>query len=288
MAAADRARAARGGARSSPRPGHGRLRRPGRVHGRHGRHLVRRCVQPARDHGRAGHPVRPAGVRAVVLPVLHPLHRRVHLDRHRLPPHRRARVGDRRPDHGDLDPRVQHRDRATSSRRSCTAGRSTSIRPSCSSASRPASAIAGILGMFMVVPVLGIISATWRTVLAAMGSRAMPPPRPDPDDGDAADAVAAVAASPPATRARRRGRPTARARPRAGLSPAAGRSSVARTTGTKEHGPTDVDLPTVRSSLGCEGRSGRPVTPRGVPVRYLLLIYEEPPTRRRATRDWAR
>ena len=80
-------------------------------------------------------------------------------------------------------------------------GRTVHLHPALVLVGIPAgSAIAGILGMFMVVPVLGIISATWRTVLAAMGSRAMPPPRPDPDDGDAADAVAAVAASPPATR----------------------------------------------------------------------------------------
>ena len=36
--------------------------------------------------------VRAAGVRAVVLPVLHPVHRRVHLDRDRVPADRRARA----------------------------------------------------------------------------------------------------------------------------------------------------------------------------------------------------
>ena len=55
-------------------------------------------------------------------------------------------------------------------------------------------AIAGILGMFMVVPVLGIISATWRTVLDVMGSRARPPlPGPDAIDGDLTSDAAAVA-----------------------------------------------------------------------------------------------
>ena len=34
------------------------------------------------------------------------------------------------------------------------------------------SAIAGMLGMFIVVPVLGVISATWRTVLLVMAANA--------------------------------------------------------------------------------------------------------------------
>jgi len=36
------------------------------------------------------------------------------------------------------------------------------------------SAIAGILGMFLVVPALGVVAVTWRTVLSAMGARAAP------------------------------------------------------------------------------------------------------------------
>jgi hypothetical protein len=47
--------------------------------------------------------------------------------------------------------------------------------------------------------VLGIISATWRTVLDVMGSRAAPPePGPDAGGGDPATSPAAAsAASPP-------------------------------------------------------------------------------------------
>ena len=53
-------------------------------------------------------------------------------------------------------------------------GRTVHLHPAIVLIGIPAgSAIAGILGMFMVVPVLGIISATWRTVLTAMGSRAI-------------------------------------------------------------------------------------------------------------------
>ena len=32
-------------------------------------------------------------------------------------------------------------------------------------------AIAGILGMFLVVPALGVVAATWRTVLAVIGTQ---------------------------------------------------------------------------------------------------------------------
>jgi predicted PurR-regulated permease PerM len=50
-------------------------------------------------------------------------------------------------------------------------GRTVHLHPAIVLVAIPAgAAIAGILGMFMVVPVLGIISATWRTVLAAMGA----------------------------------------------------------------------------------------------------------------------
>jgi predicted PurR-regulated permease PerM len=31
-------------------------------------------------------------------------------------------------------------------------------------------ALAGILGMFLIVPALGVVAATWRTVLAVMDS----------------------------------------------------------------------------------------------------------------------
>jgi hypothetical protein len=82
-------------------------------------------------------------------------------------------------------------------------GRTVHLHPALVLVGIPAgSAIAGILGMFMIVPVLGIISATWRTVLDVMGSRAAPPePGPDAGHGDpAASAVAEAAASPPVVR----------------------------------------------------------------------------------------
>ena len=81
-------------------------------------------------------------------------------------------------------------------------GRTVHLHPALVLVGIPAgSAIAGILGMFMVVPVLGIISATWRTVLDVMGSRATPSePGPDATDGDpAGDALAGAAASAPDT-----------------------------------------------------------------------------------------
>ena len=81
-------------------------------------------------------------------------------------------------------------------------GRTVHLHPALVLVGIPAgSAIAGILGMFMVVPVLGIISATWRTVLDVMGSRATPPqPGPDATDGEPASDVVTTepAASPPA------------------------------------------------------------------------------------------
>lgn len=65
-------------------------------------------------------------------------------------------------------------------------GRTVHLHPAIVLVGIPAgAAIAGILGMFMVVPVLGIISATWRTVLAAMGA-------PAGDAGDAGDVLEAA------------------------------------------------------------------------------------------------
>ena len=61
-------------------------------------------------------------------------------------------------------------------------------------------AIAGILGMFIVVPILGVVAVTWRTVLSVIGLRRR--------ESDAA-AVAAAQQAPPspdvgtAARARR-------------------------------------------------------------------------------------
>ena len=53
-------------------------------------------------------------------------------------------------------------------------------------------AVAGILGMFMVVPAIGVVAATWRTVLAVVGMRR-----------HAAEASAAAEALPAAAPARR-------------------------------------------------------------------------------------
>ena len=80
-------------------------------------------------------------------------------------------------------------------------GRTVHLHPAIVLVGIPAgAAIAGILGMFMVVPVLGIISATWRTVLDVMGSRAAPlEPGPDALDADPpGHALADAAAGPPA------------------------------------------------------------------------------------------
>ena len=58
-------------------------------------------------------------------------------------------------------------------------GRTVHLHPAVVLVGIPAgAAIAGVLGMFMVVPVLGIIAATWRTVLAAMGAGSAHPGSP--------------------------------------------------------------------------------------------------------------
>jgi predicted PurR-regulated permease PerM len=49
--------------------------------------------------------------------------------------------------------------------------RTTAIHPAIVLAAIPAgSAVAGILGMFLVVPVLGVVATTWRSVLRIMGA----------------------------------------------------------------------------------------------------------------------
>ncbi len=64
--------------------------------------------------------------------------------------------------------------------------RTTSIHPAIVLACIPAaSAISGVLGMFLVVPVLGVVLTTWRTVLRVIGSDDddFPgPPETNPDD----------------------------------------------------------------------------------------------------------
>jgi predicted PurR-regulated permease PerM len=66
--------------------------------------------------------------------------------------------------------------------------RTTDIHPAVVLAAIPAgAAVAGILGMFLVVPVLGVISTTWRSVLRIMGASEdeIPGPRPDRSIEDA-------------------------------------------------------------------------------------------------------
>jgi predicted PurR-regulated permease PerM len=78
-------------------------------------------------------------------------------------------------------------------------GRTVHIHPGVVLVAIPAgSAIAGILGMFFVVPVIGVVATTWRTVLRLMGEAAdmdaagppAEPALPIPAAGDVPDAVA--------------------------------------------------------------------------------------------------
>lgn len=67
--------------------------------------------------------------------------------------------------------------------------RTVNIHPAVTLAAIPAaSAIAGILGMFLVVPVIGFVAATWRTVLAVMGGLAVAEPVDDDTDTTIEDA----------------------------------------------------------------------------------------------------
>ena len=59
-------------------------------------------------------------------------------------------------------------------------GRTVHIHPAIVLVAIPAgAAVAGMLGMFIVVPVLGVVAATWRTILAIMGMHKAPL-APDP------------------------------------------------------------------------------------------------------------
>ena len=64
--------------------------------------------------------------------------------------------------------------------------RTTDIHPAIVLAAIPAgSAVAGILGMFLVVPVLGVVGTTWRSALRILGaSEDEIPGPPDPDATD--------------------------------------------------------------------------------------------------------
>jgi putative heme transporter len=53
-------------------------------------------------------------------------------------------------------------------------GRTVHIHPAIVLLAIPAgSAVAGVLGMFVVVPAIGVVATTWRTVLSAISSRAL-------------------------------------------------------------------------------------------------------------------
>jgi putative heme transporter len=79
--------------------------------------------------------------------------------------------------------------------------RTTSIHPAIVLACIPAAAaISGILGMFLVVPVLGVVLTTWRTILRVMGSDEDdfpgPPETSLDDPGDAVISAEAAAPEP--------------------------------------------------------------------------------------------
>jgi predicted PurR-regulated permease PerM len=81
--------------------------------------------------------------------------------------------------------------------------RTTDIHPAIVLAAIPAgAAVAGILGMFLVVPTLGVVGATWRSVLRVLGAdEAEIPGPPDPDAAGMptppADESAPATADPP-------------------------------------------------------------------------------------------
>jgi hypothetical protein len=65
-------------------------------------------------------------------------------------------------------------------------GRTTHIHPAIVLVAIPAgSAIAGIAGMFLAVPVIGVVATTWRTLLSLMGTHlpARPSAGDSPDPG---------------------------------------------------------------------------------------------------------
>jgi predicted PurR-regulated permease PerM len=71
--------------------------------------------------------------------------------------------------------------------------RTTDIHPAVVLAAIPAgSALAGILGMFLVVPVLGVVATTWRSVLRIMGADEDEIPGPPADDADGSTSVEAA------------------------------------------------------------------------------------------------
>jgi predicted PurR-regulated permease PerM len=74
-------------------------------------------------------------------------------------------------------------------------GRTVQLHPAIVLLAIPAGGeIAGVIGMFLVVPFLGVVATTWRTVLRAAGE----PPAPGEAEADM-DADAAQAPVPEAT-----------------------------------------------------------------------------------------
>jgi predicted PurR-regulated permease PerM len=74
--------------------------------------------------------------------------------------------------------------------------RTTSIHPAIVLAAIPAgSAIAGILGMFLVVPVLGVVTVSWRSVLKVLGTDVGEPISFD-DEDEPQPAVSGTSAEP--------------------------------------------------------------------------------------------
>jgi predicted PurR-regulated permease PerM len=76
-------------------------------------------------------------------------------------------------------------------------GRAVSLHPAIVLLAIPAGGeLAGIVGMFLAVPFLGVVAATWRTILDVMGE---PPPETAPEPGLAAAAAEPARAGPAAT-----------------------------------------------------------------------------------------
>ena len=77
-------------------------------------------------------------------------------------------------------------------------GRTVHIHPAIVLVAIPAgAAIAGVLGMFFIVPALGVVAATWRTVLSVMGSPGAPLSAPvEPTEATATADARELAGSP--------------------------------------------------------------------------------------------
>ena len=75
-------------------------------------------------------------------------------------------------------------------------GRAVSLHPAMVLIVIPAGgALAGVLGMFLAVPLVGIIGAVWRNLLAAIGE--VPPPVPEAVETLEAPQSAILAPEPP-------------------------------------------------------------------------------------------